>query len=67
MLNVAYSKYTYNVQSQLTFNRKLKIVLSYFSTQYMKIILQKLKKTDYALVPLLKGTKSRLIGKRPQF
>jgi len=33
----------------------------------MKIILQKIQKTDYALLPLLKikGTKS--IGKRPQF
>jgi len=41
----------------------------YFSTQYMKIILQKSRKTDYALVPLLKikRTKSRPIGKRPQF
>ena len=31
-----------------------------FNTQYVKIILQKSRKTDYALVPLLKiqGTKS---------
>jgi len=67
MLNVAYSKWMYFAVA-VNIRQKIKnCAFIYFSTQYMKIMLQKSRKTDYALVPLLKikGTKS--IGESPQF
>jgi len=68
MLNVAYSKYMYCAVA-VNIRQKIKnCAFIYFSTQYINIILQKKsRKTDNALVPLLKikGTKS--IGKSPQF
>ena len=63
MLNVAYSKYMYCAVA-VNIRQKIKnCAFTYFS----KIMLQTHKKTDYALVPLLKikGTKS--IEKSPQF
>jgi len=67
MLNVAYSKYMHCAVAVNIWQKIKNCAFIYFNTQYMKIILQKSRKTDYALVPLLKikGTKS--IGKSPQF
>jgi len=65
MLNIV-SINTCTVQSQLTFDKK-NCVFIYCSTQYMKIRLQKMKKTDYALVPLLKIKGTKRVGKSPQF
>ena len=55
MLNVAYSKYMYCAVA-VNIRQKIKnCAFIYFSTHIWKIILQKKsRKTDYALVPLVK-------------
>jgi len=54
MLNVAYSKFMYCAVA-VNIRQKIRTcAFIYFSTQYMKIVMQKSRKTDYDLVPLLK-------------
>jgi len=67
MPNVAYSKYMYCAVAANIPQKIKNCAFIYFSTQYMKIILQKIKKNRPCFSPLLKikGTKS--IGKSPQF